>query len=207
MARPAEASADRRAPVLEAAPRDIPIATRAPSTTIDALEKEFARKKNRELEAASMAGGSNGGQTSQRRTCKIVGKGPEVALLPGIEKALVFDQGQHTGNEERVRHEEETGGDRKQDDESAIAVACEPMRHPITGGAADGPGAHIECHLHQAGTFARADDGLHHAPALGHQDGFGQWEDRDGNQNEQETRGHGAGDSWQAHFKGREEPR
>jgi preprotein translocase subunit SecA len=74
-AAPPVASADRRAPVLEAAPREIPISTRAPSTTIDALEKEFARKKQRELDAASMAGGSNGGaQTSQRRTGDKVGR-------------------------------------------------------------------------------------------------------------------------------------
>ena len=55
-------------PMLEAAPREIPIPTRTPSTTIDQLEKEFARKKQRELAVASMAGGSNGGQTSQRRS-------------------------------------------------------------------------------------------------------------------------------------------
>jgi preprotein translocase subunit SecA len=73
-AAPPVASADRRAPVLEAAPREIPISTRAASTTIDALEKEFARKKQRELEAASMAGGSDSGQTSQRRTGDKVGR-------------------------------------------------------------------------------------------------------------------------------------
>ncbi|HET6205275.1 MAG TPA: SEC-C metal-binding domain-containing protein, partial [Terracidiphilus sp.] len=73
-AAPPVASADRRAPVLEAAPREIPISTRTASTTIDALEKEFARKKQRELEAASMAGGSDGGQTSQRRTGDKVGR-------------------------------------------------------------------------------------------------------------------------------------
>ena len=38
--------------MLDAAPREIAIPTRAPSTTIDQLEKEFARKKQRELEAA-----------------------------------------------------------------------------------------------------------------------------------------------------------
>jgi preprotein translocase subunit SecA len=74
-AAPPVASADRRGPVLEAAPREIPVPTRAASTTIDALEKEFARKKQRELDAASMAGGSNGGgQTSQRRTGDKVGR-------------------------------------------------------------------------------------------------------------------------------------
>jgi preprotein translocase subunit SecA len=76
-AAPPVASADRRpvqGAVLEAAPREIPIATRAPQSTIDQLEKEYARKKKRELEAASMAGGSNGGQTSQRRAGEKVGR-------------------------------------------------------------------------------------------------------------------------------------
>jgi len=73
-AAPPVASAERRAPVLEAAPREIPIPTRAPQTTIDQLEKEFARKKQRELAVASMAGGSNGGPTAQRRTGDKVGR-------------------------------------------------------------------------------------------------------------------------------------
>ncbi len=76
-AAPPVASADRRpvqGAVLEAAPREIPIATRAPQSTIDQLEKEYARKKKRELEAASMAGGSNGGQTNQRRAGEKVGR-------------------------------------------------------------------------------------------------------------------------------------
>ena len=34
----------------------VPIQTRAPSTTIDDLEREFQRKKKRELESARMAG-------------------------------------------------------------------------------------------------------------------------------------------------------
>ena len=41
---------------LDAEPREISIHTRQPSTTIDALEKEFRRKKERELEAASRSG-------------------------------------------------------------------------------------------------------------------------------------------------------
>jgi preprotein translocase subunit SecA len=61
-------------PMLEGAPREIPIATRTPQTTIDQLEKEFARKKQKELAVASMAGGSNGGQTSQRRSGEKVGR-------------------------------------------------------------------------------------------------------------------------------------
>jgi preprotein translocase subunit SecA len=59
----------------EAPPREISIPTRAPSTTIDAIEKEFARKKQRELEAAQRAGGANGTQAaSQRRTGEKVGR-------------------------------------------------------------------------------------------------------------------------------------
>jgi preprotein translocase subunit SecA len=60
--------------MLEAAPREIHVPTRQPSTTIDALEKEFARKKQRELAAASMAGGSAAGPTNQRRTGEKVGR-------------------------------------------------------------------------------------------------------------------------------------
>ena len=71
----ASASPRMAGAVLEAASREIAIPTRAPSTTIDQLEKEFARKKQRELQAASLAGGSNGGsQPSQRRTGEKVGR-------------------------------------------------------------------------------------------------------------------------------------
>jgi preprotein translocase subunit SecA len=62
------------APRLEPATREIPVPTRQPSTTIDALEKEFARKKQRELAAASMAGGSAASQPNQRRTGEKVGR-------------------------------------------------------------------------------------------------------------------------------------
>jgi preprotein translocase subunit SecA len=58
----------------DAPPREIAIPTRAPSTTIDQLEKEFARKKQRELEAATRAGGGNGTEASQRRTGEKVGR-------------------------------------------------------------------------------------------------------------------------------------
>ncbi len=58
----------------ESAPREISVPTRQPSTTIDALEKEFARKKQRELAAASMAGGSAASQPNQRRTGEKVGR-------------------------------------------------------------------------------------------------------------------------------------
>jgi preprotein translocase subunit SecA len=65
----------RHAPTLEAAPpREIPVHTRAPQTTIDALEKEFARKKQRELAHAAMAGGSAASQPNQRRTGEKVGR-------------------------------------------------------------------------------------------------------------------------------------
>jgi preprotein translocase subunit SecA len=71
---PVASASPRPAPVLEAAPREIPVPTRAPSTTIDALEKEFARKKQRELAVASMAGGSAASQPNQRRTGEKVGR-------------------------------------------------------------------------------------------------------------------------------------
>ena len=59
---------------LDAEPREIGISTRQPSTTIDALEKEFQRKKHRELEAASMAGAGDSSQPVQRRTGEKVGR-------------------------------------------------------------------------------------------------------------------------------------
>ncbi len=59
----------------DGAPREVTIHTRAPQTTIDALEKEFARKKQRELAVASMAGGSSSAsQPTQRRTGEKVGR-------------------------------------------------------------------------------------------------------------------------------------
>jgi preprotein translocase subunit SecA len=61
-------------PTLEAAPREISIPTRQPSTTIDALEKEFQRKKQRELDAASRSGGGDASQPAQRRTGEKVGR-------------------------------------------------------------------------------------------------------------------------------------
>ena len=61
-------------PTLEAAPREISIPTRQASTTIDALEKEFQRKKQRELEAASFAGAGDASQPTQRRTGDKVGR-------------------------------------------------------------------------------------------------------------------------------------
>ena len=73
-AAPPVASADRPLSREAAAPREIAIPTRAPSTTIDALEKEFHRKKQRELEAATRAGGGEGSQPTQRRTGEKVGR-------------------------------------------------------------------------------------------------------------------------------------
>jgi preprotein translocase subunit SecA len=50
------------------------MATRQASTTIDALEKEFHRKKQRELDAASRAGAGDASQPMQRRTGEKVGR-------------------------------------------------------------------------------------------------------------------------------------
>jgi preprotein translocase subunit SecA len=61
-------------PTLEAPPREIPVPTRQPSTTIDALEKEFQRKKQRELDAAQFAGAGDAKQPAQRRTGEKVGR-------------------------------------------------------------------------------------------------------------------------------------
>jgi preprotein translocase subunit SecA len=53
----------------------VPIPTRQPTTTIDEIEREFQRKKQRELEHARMAGsGDNGEATAQRRTGDKVGR-------------------------------------------------------------------------------------------------------------------------------------
>uniref|UniRef100_E6PZI8 Preprotein translocase subunit, ATPase n=1 Tax=mine drainage metagenome TaxID=410659 RepID=E6PZI8_9ZZZZ len=54
--------------------RDIAIPTRAPSTTIDALEKEFERKKQKELEAARFAGPSSAAAPVQRHAGAKVGR-------------------------------------------------------------------------------------------------------------------------------------
>jgi preprotein translocase subunit SecA len=59
---------------LDAEPREISFNSRQPSTTIDALEKEFHRKKQRELEAASRSGGGDDSQPTQRRTGEKVGR-------------------------------------------------------------------------------------------------------------------------------------
>ncbi len=57
-----------------AEPREVSISTRQPSTTIDALEREFHRKKQRDLDAASRSGGGDSSEPSQRRTGEKVGR-------------------------------------------------------------------------------------------------------------------------------------
>jgi preprotein translocase subunit SecA len=59
-----------------ARPPSVPVPVRAPSTTIDALEQEFQRKKKRELEQARMAGanGSSDAPAQQRRAGEKVGR-------------------------------------------------------------------------------------------------------------------------------------
>jgi preprotein translocase subunit SecA len=75
---PPVASAARQASsdgaVLNAPATEIAIPTRQPSTTIDALEKEFHRKKQRELAVASRSGGGDASQPAQRRTGEKVGR-------------------------------------------------------------------------------------------------------------------------------------
>jgi preprotein translocase subunit SecA len=61
------------AAALSAMGDEVAIHTRRPSTTIDALEKEFHRKKQRELDAASRSGGDASAPT-QRRTGEKVGR-------------------------------------------------------------------------------------------------------------------------------------
>jgi preprotein translocase subunit SecA len=67
--RPAPVSAPSSAPR-----REIAIPTRQAGTTIDALEKEFQRKKRRDLEAARMAGAASASQPTQRRAGEKVGR-------------------------------------------------------------------------------------------------------------------------------------
>ena len=71
---PPVASAARPLAADDGAPREIAIPARAPSTTIDQIEKEFARKKERELAAASRQGGGDSSLPTQRRTGEKVGR-------------------------------------------------------------------------------------------------------------------------------------
>jgi preprotein translocase subunit SecA len=67
-------SDEQPAPAALPAPRQtVPVPTRAPSTTIDALEKEFQRKKQRELDQARSAGTSASGN-APRTTGEKVGR-------------------------------------------------------------------------------------------------------------------------------------
>jgi preprotein translocase subunit SecA len=61
-------------PQQPAAPPAVP--TRAPQTTIDALEREFSRNKERDLAAARQAGGStaNGNGSAPRRAGAAIGR-------------------------------------------------------------------------------------------------------------------------------------
>jgi preprotein translocase subunit SecA len=52
----------------------VPVPTRAPSTTIDALEREFQQKKRRELEQARNAGSSSSNGNAPRVTGEKVGR-------------------------------------------------------------------------------------------------------------------------------------
>ncbi len=72
-AAPPVASAALPAPP-PAPPREIPLSTRPPTTTIDALEKEFERKKQRELEAARFAGAKGSAEPAQRNAGSKVGR-------------------------------------------------------------------------------------------------------------------------------------
>jgi preprotein translocase subunit SecA len=71
---PPVASAAQLMPTNGAPPREIPVPVRQASTTIDALEKEFHRKKQRELAVASRAGAGEASQPSQRVTGDKVGR-------------------------------------------------------------------------------------------------------------------------------------
>ena len=56
-------------------PPAVPVPVRAPSTTIDALEQEFQRKKKRELEQARMTGANGSSDApAQRRAGEKVGR-------------------------------------------------------------------------------------------------------------------------------------
>jgi len=71
-----EGSADKAPTASEPQRQPVPVPTRAPSTTIDALEKEFQRKKQRELDAARTAGASaaTNGAGAPRRSGEKVGR-------------------------------------------------------------------------------------------------------------------------------------
>jgi preprotein translocase subunit SecA len=55
-------------------PASLPLPTRAPSTTIDALEREFQKKKERELQQARAAGAATATATAPRRAGEKIGR-------------------------------------------------------------------------------------------------------------------------------------
>ncbi|MGC9198484.1 MAG: preprotein translocase subunit SecA [Acidobacteriaceae bacterium] len=69
----APADAQPAAPSSPAAPPPV-VPTRSPSTTIDALEREFQRNKQRDLAAARQAGGTATATATQRRTGETIGR-------------------------------------------------------------------------------------------------------------------------------------
>jgi preprotein translocase subunit SecA len=70
----AEANGSHPAPA-QPPSRPVPVPVRAPSTTIDALEQEFQRKKKRELEQARMTGANGSSEApAQRRAGDKVGR-------------------------------------------------------------------------------------------------------------------------------------
>jgi preprotein translocase subunit SecA len=72
----ADASAQASLPVSQSGAEHapVPIHTRAPSTTIDELEKEFQRKKRRELEQARAVSSAEDAAPAQRVTGEKVGR-------------------------------------------------------------------------------------------------------------------------------------
>ena len=73
--RPPVQNADPNGLSASSAHAPVPIPTRAPSTTIDALEREFQKKKKRELDLARAAGaGSETNGATPRRTGEKVGR-------------------------------------------------------------------------------------------------------------------------------------
>jgi preprotein translocase subunit SecA len=59
---------------LEQGAQEIAIPTRQPSTTIDAIERDFQHKKQRELESAARSGSGDESQTQQHRTGDKIGR-------------------------------------------------------------------------------------------------------------------------------------
>ena len=83
-------------------PREIPVPTRAPTTTIDALEKEFERKKQRELSAARMADQRLGTPSVMQNAAAIQNElaaaGPGARGLAFLEYAPTVDNPDPVGH-------------------------------------------------------------------------------------------------------------